>query len=520
MLLLGVWICTPDRRFEDDSDDEHDEDVVEFGGESRRESSAAPQRSETSRVTFEEPSVTFEDGRSAAAEGAAGGAALSGAGAAALAEGASPFARSLNRATTGLASMKRVISGFHENTEIVAKKEGAYKFMKRIKKVAHGKQVLEVQDGEAWKRLVHEDGVDQFLRDELLRNGSDVPLSRDAGYHIIQKRTIGISRRRFGKFIAKQAVLQITRDRPAEKKRIGKPADKRGYLEMDLVEAKGRDIGKYVHHPVSNFYWITIVDRLTGWLEVKRSPNKKVQTIAPKLEAMLRKMAKVLKTNVKYIRSDKGSEFKAETQDVMQKLGIKHRFVAQGNRIEQANKTWQKIWYRLMRLGRGDLNELDTQAQAIFNNTISKVTGKTPLEAVSGEDKVLTEAYSKYQKRKRLARYKAVPIQKGDLCRYVLQSETGKNGKALQYKSYRGKHWSLKAYPVVKLVDTVHSEKYYVNGAWRFREQLLKVPGVDMVSRARVVQKHKSRKKDYVDELKQGGFGADLALGDPEDQPS
>ena len=86
--------------------------------------------------------MTFEDGRSAAAEGAAGGAALSGAGAAALAEGGSPLARSLNRATTGLASMKRVISGFHENTEIVAKKEGAYKFMKGIKKVAHGTKYL------------------------------------------------------------------------------------------------------------------------------------------------------------------------------------------------------------------------------------------------------------------------------------------------------------------------------------------------------------------------------------------
>jgi hypothetical protein len=411
--------------------------------------------------------------------------------------------------------------GLNMPAQYLPKITWAHKAELQVRSVAHGKHALFVKDGATWKQLVHEDAVDAYLRDALLKDGSDVPFSRDAGYHIVQQRTLGISRRTFGKFIAKQAVLQITRDRPSEKKRISKPAEKRGYLEMDLVEAKGRDIGKHVHHPVSNFYWITIVDRLTGWLEVKRSPNKKVQTIAPKLEAMLRKMAKVLKTNVKYIRSDKGSEFKAETQDVMQRLGIKHRFVAQGNRIEQANKTWQKIWYRLMRLGRGDLNELDTQAQAIFNNTISKVTGKTPLEAVGSDDKTLTEAYSKYQKRKRLARYKAVPIQKGDLCRYVLQSETGKNGKALQYKSYRGKHWSLKAYPVVKLVDTVHSEKYYVNGAWRFRDQLLKVPGVDMQSRARVVQKHKSRKKDYVDELQQAGYdAAALALGDPEDQPS
>jgi hypothetical protein len=221
-----------------------------------------------------------------------------------------------------------------------------------------------------------------------------VPLSRDAGYHIVQQRTIGISRRGFGKFIAKQAVLQITKDRPAEQARRGKPKQKRGYLEMDLVEAKGRDIGKHVHHMVSNFYWITIIDRLTGWLEVKRSPNKAVATIAPKIKSMLKKFARVLKTPVKHIRSDKGSEFKADTQAVLEQLQIKHAFVSSGNRVEQANKTWQKTWYRLMRLGRGDLAELDTQAQAIFNNTISSITGKTPLEAVGADDKVLTAAYT------------------------------------------------------------------------------------------------------------------------------
>ena len=410
-------------------------------------------------------------------------------------------------------------AGFSMPADWLPKITWAHKTKLRIKKVAHGKQVLEVQDGEKWKRLVHEDGIDSYLRDALLSEKSDVPLSRDAGYHIVQQRTIGISRRSFGKFIAKQAVLQITRDRPSEKKRLAKFAEKRGYLEMDLVEAKGRDIGKHVHHPVSDFYWITMVDRLTGWLEVKRSPNKAVATIAPKIEKMLRTFAKVLGTPVKYIRSDKGSEFKAETQDVMEKLGIRHKFVSSGNRIEQANKTWQKTWYRLMRLGRGDLSELDTQAQAIFNNTISSITGRTPLEALETDDKVLTEKYAAYQKRKRVARYKAEKIEEGDLCRYVLESETGKHGKALKYKSYRGKHWSMKAYPVVHAVDNVHQEKYYVNGEWRMRDKLLKVPGVDRTTRAEVVKKHRKRKKDYVDELAQEGFGADLALGDPEDQP-
>ena len=57
-------------------------------------------------------------------------------------------------------------------------------------------------------------------------------------------------------------------------------------------------------------------------------------------------------------------------------------------------------------------------------------------------------------------------------------------------------------------------------GSWRTRDQLLKVPGVDRLTRARVVEKHRRRKKDYIDEIVQHGYDAGLALGDPEDQPS
>ena len=395
----------------------------------------------------------------------------------------------------------------------------AHKCNLKVHTGAHGKKVVQAQEAALWKTLLHEKEIDGYLRDAMLADNADVPMSRDAGYHIVQQRTIGISRRTFQKFIAKQAVLQITRDRPNQIVRQSKYAERRGFLEMDLIEAKGRDIGKYVHHPVKDFYWITIVDRLTGWLEIKRSTRKDVKSIAPKIEGMLRKMAKVLKTNVKMIRSDKGSEFKSDTQTVLERLNIRHKFVKSGNRIEQANKTFQKIWYRLMRLGRGDLAELDTQAQAIFNNTISSITKKTPLEALEADDKVLTTAYSTYQKRKRTAKYKAQTIEKNDLVRYIIEAEAGKHGSALKYKSYRGKHWSMKAYRVTKIVDNVHQQKYFVHGAWRQRDQLLRVPGVDMTSRAVVVQKHRRRKKDFVDELKQEDYPADLSLGDPEDQP-
>ena len=389
--------------------------------------------------------------------------------------------------------------GFRMPADYLPKVTWAHKTPLRLHTGKHGKHWIEVSEGNVWKKLVHEHNIDALLREQLLSSSSDVPLSRDAGYHIVQKRTVGISRRAFAKFIARQAVLQITKDKLPVQKHRGKPLEGRGYLEIDLVEAKGTDIGKYVHHPVSNFYFITLIDRLTGWLEVTQIPNKYIKTVEPKIEQMLKRMAKMLKTKIKYIRSDAGSEFLGDTAKLFDRMGIRHKFVKAGNRIEQANKTFQKTWYRLLRLGRGDLRELDAQATAIFNNTLSSVTGFTPLEALDVADSVLTAAFNESRKKKIIPKYKIVPIEKGDRVRYLLLSEVGKHGKALKYKSYRGKHWSHQVHTVVKY--NKHEDKYYVGGAWRFRDKLLKVPGIDKITHDAVVQKHRQRLKTYRDEI-------------------
>ena len=392
--------------------------------------------------------------------------------------------------------------GYSMPADYLPKIRWAHKVKLKLTKVEHGKEVILVQDAGTWKRLVHEGQIDGYLREALLSSKADVPMSRDAGHHIVQKRTVGISRRAFAKFISKQAVLQITRDKLPEKKLPGRPLDGRGNLELDLVEAKGKDIGKYVHHPVKDFYFITLIDRLTGWLEVTRTVHKDVKSVAPKMKTMLRKMAAALRTDVKYIRSDSGSEFKSDTAAVFKELGIRHKFVKSGNRIEQANKTFQKIWYRLMRLGRGDISGLTVQAVAIFNNTLSSINGKTPLEALEADDKVLSAAFN--ASRRRVAKYKAVPIAKGDRCRYLLDTIIGKHGHALAYKSYRGKHWSAEVHTVVKLNS--HEGTYYVAKKWRQRDKLLKVPGVDALTRDAVTRKHRLKKKDFQDRI------GDLAL--------
>ena len=103
--------------------------------------------------------------------------------------------------------------GFRMPADYLPKVGWAHKAPLKLAKAAHGKEVIMVQEAGVWKRLVHEQQIDGYLREALLSSSADVPLSRDAGHHIVQKRTVGISRRAFAKFISKQAVLQITRDR-------------------------------------------------------------------------------------------------------------------------------------------------------------------------------------------------------------------------------------------------------------------------------------------------------------------
>ena len=395
--------------------------------------------------------------------------------------------------------------GYSMPSEYLPKIAWAHRAPLKLQKAAHGKEVIMIREKEVWKRLVHERGIDGYLREVLLSSSADVPMSRDAGYHIVQKRTVGISRRTLQRFLSKQTVLQITRDVVPEEKKPGRPLEGRGYIEIDLVEAKGKDIDKHLHVLTKNFLWITMIDRLTGWLEVETTPGKFTYLIAPRMRRMLRKMSAALRTDIKYIRSDTGGEFMGKTQTVFKELGIRHRFVKSGNRIEQANKTYQKIWYRLLRLGRGEsIEDLDKQAVAIFNNTLSSINGKTPLEALDTDDKVLSAAFNASRKRAAVPKYMRATIEKGDKVRYLIMSVVGKHGvknRELGYKSYRGKHWS-EMHVVVKIrtaeiMGDVHVVTYYVGGSWRPRDQLLRVPGVDTLTRDKVLARHRRKKANY-----------------------
>ena len=97
-----------------------------------------------------------------------------------------------------------------------------------------------------------------YLRGLLLKEDSDVPMARDSGYHILQQRTMGISRRAWAAFIGKQTVLQRTQNIPPERRKGGVRVEHRGHLEMDLIEGKGKDVNRTFL--TDDWYWLSVVD--------------------------------------------------------------------------------------------------------------------------------------------------------------------------------------------------------------------------------------------------------------------
>ena len=231
-----------------------------------------------------------------------------------------------------------------------------------VRKLAHGKHGL--FEGEL--QIVPVQRVDEVLRDLMLSSESDVPLSRDSGYYVLQKRYLGISRRALMSFLAKQTDLQLTQSRIAEAGRKGREVHHKGHLEADLVEGKKKDVrglGKGY-----DWYWLTVIDRLTGYLDVEHFRRDNAQ-VPPAMERILDRMEAALGTPIKQMYTDAGSEFKARTQTLLDDRNIKHIIVARGNKVEKANATFQRIFYRLYRLKRGTFGQLTQQALAMFNNT-------------------------------------------------------------------------------------------------------------------------------------------------------
>jgi len=339
-----------------------------------------------------------------------------------------------------------------------------------IRKLAHGKHGLFEGD----KQIVPVQRIDEVLRDLMLSAESDVPLSRDSGYYVLQKRYLGISRRALMSFLAKQTDLQLTQSRIAETSRKGREVHHKGIVEADLVEGKKKDVrglGK-----AYDWYWLTVIDRLTGYLDVEyllRKTAKGANAQVPRaMERILDRMEAALGTPIRAMYTDAGSEFKARTQTLLDDRDIKHIVVARGHKVEKANATFQHIFYRLYRLKRGTFGQLTQQALAMFNNTRT-LHGRTPTEALAVDDRTLAMPYNARRQKPATARGPSTrKLSVGDPVRYLLKPRH----KVTFYKSYRGQHYSLETVPIAALSKDLPT-RYHLGGiGWKHRDEVLFAP--------------------------------------------
>jgi hypothetical protein len=381
---------------------------------------------------------------------------------------------------------------------------------KDLKSGPKGKLVLYAKENGDWKRIVPEEEIQEYVRAEMLSPESRMPLSRDNAHHYLMKHTVGISRRAAYKFLEKQSVLQVTKNIPNERVKGGIHLTKRGYCEMDLIEGSGRDTYKYLG-AMDNWYWLALIENLTGYGVVALVPSKTPKDVADGLRELLATLEHKLKAKVHTIASDHGREFYTKVRELLKRRKIKQKQVPRGSRVEKFNQDFQRTFYRLMRLGRGSFSSLQKQAEEITNNLKSKYTKLSPAEAVERPDEKLVGPYN--DGREKGKDYKGRKPKVGDKCRVLVKMRKNIKpiltiaGQARLYKSYQGRHFTKQLHTIARITkkaDTSRSDeekadhvryvfRYYMKplGRWVDRDEILLVSGTDAETERQVAARKK-----------------------------
>jgi hypothetical protein len=364
-----------------------------------------------------------------------------------------------------------------------------------LKPGPNNSKVLYTKENGEWKLVVPEEQVEKFLRKAMLDPKSGMPLGRDSAYHHMQKTTIGVSRRRLYAFLEKQGVLQISRNIPNEQGKGGEEIEKRGICEMDLIEGKGRDLHKY-YGPRGDWYWLSLIDRLTGYGLVATTTLKTSKKVAEKLRELLNMMEYKLGAKVTRIDADHGREFFSHVVTLLKRRKIQLKLVSRGSKVEKFNQDYQRNFYRLLRMRRGNFGALEDQALQLTNNTKGKWTKKTPEEALKTPDSVLALGYRKGREKSKAYRGKNPKV--GDKARHLVKLRKNIHpiltikGQARLYKSYHGRHFTKQVYTIKEIRNNPKPvppgtpkprnpkpPTYFLHGRWFNRDQLLLISGTD-----------------------------------------
>ena len=115
------------------------------------------------------------------------------------------------------------------------------------------------------REVVPTENVDTWLRSRVYdKTKPPVNLSRDGGWtDFIERETYGGSRRAWWSWLGSQEIHQHGIARPKPSKNAGQKLYSRGTVQIDLVEAKAKDLPG---HRAPDTFFFTMVDLLTRYL--------------------------------------------------------------------------------------------------------------------------------------------------------------------------------------------------------------------------------------------------------------
>ena len=350
------------------------------------------------------------------------------------------------------------------------------------------------------REVVPRESISSWLRSRVYdKNKKPVNMSRDGGWtDFLERETYGISRRVWMSWLSRQDIHQRGLARPKPAKSPGQKIYSRGTVEIDLVEAKQKDLpGKRT----TDTYFFTMIDKLTNWLVCKRIDTKSVDPSKEKpprkqrgtlvvLRELLDEMEKALGKKVKRLYSDDGAEFKAGILPMLKARGITKTVVPLGATIENANGQLQRRFYTLVKQKRGGtVDKLLAEAVELCNTQTNRILKMRPIDALKESDKLLEGRYN--DARQRPGKQLGPKIRVGDSVRYLLTARKADKF----YKSYRDKYSS------VYRVSFIRGNTLTINGKTYPRNRVVLVKPLDQESK-KLIDSRGAKKKLTVEQKK------------------
>jgi hypothetical protein len=357
--------------------------------------------------------------------------------------------------------------------------------------IVKNKQNLQVKDGKVLyndKPIVPIEGADDYLRGLVFGKDSKTPLSRDGMFHLVKSEVAGISRRRIMDFLRGQSVVQKGKGAVPVQKLSGKPL-KNYHIEFDLVFVKKTDVVKANPHFKEDetldglknnklTYILSVVEKVTGLTRLEYVTRKEAKIVSPLVVKAIKSIASALKTPTKQIdaSSDRGDEFSPK---VISPHVKSYEFVPTGSSIEKKNSDIQRVLFQLLRARRGkSFKGLVKRTEEITNNNLSRITHKTPNEAVEAAE---PDSDLKSYNAKRAKGSTGAALSVGDHVRVrILKIQ---KGLGLAYKSYKNMLWSDRVYKI-SAKSSRKPSKYRVGKKWYLTSMLMRSKPIDAVSEA------------------------------------